>query len=329
LNRQDQVRIEEKVSNRNQDVTNQLSAIIRVPGSTSNLGPAFDAVGLALGLHLRVEVSPTAGPSKLSYSGEDERLIPCNGTNLIWRVMESAAGRFGGKLPPFDVRVNNEIPITKGLGSSASACLAGAAAAGLLCGLQLTAEDLLEFVSELEGHPDNVAPSLYGGLVASISGKPVRCSRCLFPDSWSVVAVTPALELETKRARAVLPPVLSYKDAVFNVQRSAFLMAQIVQGRREGIREAMRDRLHQPYRCDLLPGLREILDMPDQEGLVGVALSGAGSTVVAFADGNAEAIGESIRAIFRLHGLSSQVRVLKPDNTGLTIQNSQVGGTRL
>jgi homoserine kinase len=260
------------------------------------------------------------GASRLQYSGQDKSLIPCDSSNLIWRVMELVAGRQGKKLPPFDLRVQNDIPVTKGLGSSASACLAGAAAAGFLCDFRLSPEDLLDIAVGLEGHPDNVAPALYGGLVASISGKPIQCSRCSFPDSWSIVAVTPAFEVETKRARSILPPDVSRADAIFNVQRAAFLMAQIVQGRSEGIREAMADRLHQPYRSQLVPGFCEILEMPDQPGLLGVALSGAGPTMVAFADSNAAQIGDSIRAIFERHGLESQVRLLKPDHEGLTIQ---------
>jgi homoserine kinase len=296
-------------------------AIITVPASTSNLGPAFDAVGLALQLHLKMDLClRDEGDSHLRYSGQDESLIPCDSSNLIWRVMEIVAGRLGKKLPPFDLQVQNDIPVTKGLGSSASACLAGAAAAGFLCEITLSPEDLLEIAVGFEGHPDNVAPALYGGLVASINGKPVRCSRCRFPDSWSIVAVTPAFELETKRARSVLPPGVSHADAVFNVQRAAFLMAQIVQGRGEGIREAMADRLHQPYRSPLVPGFCEILEMPDQPGLLGIALSGAGPTVIALAASNAAQIGESIGAIFRRHDLDSRVRLLKPDHAGLTIQ---------
>ncbi len=299
-------------------------AVITVPASTSNLGPAFDSVGLAVQLYLKLDLRlRVEGTSRLHYSGQDEGLIPCDSSNLIWQVMELVAGRHGKKLPPFDLQVKNEIPVTKGLGSSASACLAGAAAAGFLCDINLLPEDLLEIGVGLEGHPDNVAPALYGGLVASIGGKPVRCSRCRFPDSWSIVAVTPAFELETKRARAVLPPDVSRADAIFNVQRAAFLMAQIVQGRGEGLREAMADRLHQPYRSGLVPGFCEILEMPDQPGLLGLALSGAGPTVIAFVDADGAQIGDSISAIFQRHGLESQVRLLKADPKGLTIQTME------
>ncbi len=296
------------------------AATIRVPASTSNLGAAFDAVGLALRLYLRVEVqeSETAG-NRIEVAGEDAQLIPCDESNLIWRVARETALRYGSKLPPCALRIENEIPITKGLGSSAAACLAGAAAASFLCGLQLTMEDLLREAAVREGHPDNVAPALLGGLVSSISGETILCSRSEFPSDWSIIAVTPQFELQTSLARSVLPSQVPRQDAVFNVQRAAFLMAQLVQGRREGLREAMRDALHQPYRCALIPGLAEILSMQGYEGLLGIALSGAGSTVVALADSNEQEIGRRIGHIFSEHGLASQVRVVKADNDGLSV----------
>lgn len=294
---------------------------IRVPASTSNLGAAFDAVGLALRLYLRLELRRIGeGPSRLEFEGKDAHLVPADESNLIWRVMAETAGRAGRQLPPFHLRIVNEIPITKGLGSSASACLAGAAAADRLCGLGLRAQDLLELAASREGHPDNVAPSLLGGLVASMGGARIRCARALFPESWTVVAVTPDFELETRRARAALPREIPHADAVFNVQRAAFLMAQIIQGRGEGLRQAMEDRLHQPYRSRLLPGFDEILGMEDSPGLLGVALSGAGSTVVAFADADAAGIGARIQAIFSRHGLESEVRLLGADNDGLVCE---------
>src|SRR5205814_5405667 len=141
-------------------------------------------------------------------------------------------------------------------------------------------------------------------------GDRILCSRAEFPMSWTIVAVTPRYELETKSARAALPPLVPYRDAVYNVQRVAFLMAQLTRGCREGVREAMRDRLHQPYRSPLLPGLQEILGMEELEGLIGVALSVAGSTVVALADGNESELGACIHEIFKEHGLESQVRLL-------------------
>jgi len=299
---------------------------IRVPASTSNLGSAFDAAGLALQLYLRLVVQRlSSGPSRIVVSGLDRRLIPEGPDNYVWRVMDDVARANGAQLPAFFMRMDNEIPITKGLGSSAAASVAGAAAAAALCGLDLSREWILDFATAKEGHPDNAAPAVFGGLISSISGDRTLCSRAEFPGEWTVVAVTPDFELETRKARAVLPAHIPYADAVHNVQRAAFLMAQLVRGKREGIREAMKDRLHQTYRSSLLPGLAEILSMPDEPGLLGVALSGAGSTVMAFTDANAEAIGALIQAAFARHGLSSQVRLLTADNCGLVCEGGDVG----
>ena len=294
---------------------------IRIPASTSNLGSAFDAVGLALQLYLSVIVRKLErAPSSIEFQGQGERLVPRDNKNLIWSVMDDVARRKGQQLPPFSICVKNEIPIARGLGSSAAACLAGITAADYLCSLNLNDEDVLELATAFEGHPDNVAPALFGGLVASIGGDKILCSRSEFPSGWKVVIVTPDFALETKLARSVLPSKVPHHDAIFNVQRAAFLMAQLVQGRREGVREAMNDQLHQPYRSSLIPGFPEILAMEPCEGLIGIALSGAGSSVVAFADARAQEIADRIRSIFVRHGLSAEARLLNADTRGLVLQ---------
>jgi homoserine kinase len=294
---------------------------IRVPASTSNLGSAFDSVGLALQLYLTLEMRRLdRGPSRMEFSGEDAHLIPTDASNLVWRTMEEIAAEAATALPFFSAKVNNQIPITKGLGSSAAAGLAAAAAVNFLCGLEWPSERLLELVALREGHPDNASPSLWGGLVASIGGKKILCTKSAFPQDWTIVAVTPDFELETKLGRSILPDRVSRQHAVFNVQRAAFLMAQLVRGRREGLREAMSDRLHQSYRVQLLPGLKEVLTVEDCEGLLGVALSGAGPTVVALADSHEAEIGARISDIFRSRGISARTRLLKADNTGLVVE---------
>jgi homoserine kinase len=239
--------------------------------------------------------------------------------------MTGAAARHGRRLPPFALRVENRIPIGRGLGSSAAAVLAGVAAADFLCRLDLSEAELLAAATEVEGHPDNVAAALLGGLVASVSAGTVLSSRIEFAARWSIVVAIPDFALSTREARAALPAEVPHRDAVFNVQRAAFLIAQLARGRREGVREAMRDRLHQPYRSRLVPGLAEILALDGVPGLVGIALSGAGPSVLAFADGEAEAIGARLRATFAAHGVSAEVRILEPDNAGL-VREAREGG---
>lgn len=295
---------------------------ITIPASTSNLGPGFDAVGLALKLYLTLEVSRLdSGPCRIAYQGPEAHLVPADESNLIWRAMRLTAARAGATLPPFALEIRNEIPITKGLGSSAAASLGGVVAADFLCGLKLSAQQWLGLATELEGHPDNAAPSLWGGLVVSMSGETILCSRCEFPEDWTVVAVTPDFELETRLARAVLPEKVPHKHAVFNVQRASYLVAQLIQRRTEGLRDAMADHLHQPYRSALIPGLAEILAMKDREGLLGVALSGAGPTVIALADSHEMEIGRAMQDIFAHNGLSSRMRLLKADLHGLTLES--------
>ena len=156
--------------------------------------------------------------------------------------------------------------------------------------------------------------------MASIAAEKVYCSKLRFPPEWTVVAVTPGLELSTKIARSVLPASIPRWHAIYNIQRTAFLMAQLVQGKREGLREAMRDLLHQPYRYKLVPGLEEILSLQNRQGLLGIALSGAGPTILAFADSHEAEIAAAICDILRTHGLSAQARLLKADNAGLVIE---------
>lgn len=295
---------------------------ITVPASTSNLGSGFDAVGLALKLYLTLDVRRLdTGPCRIAYQGPEAHLVPPDESNLIWRAMRLAAERAGQELPAFSLEIRNDIPIAKGLGSSAAASLGGVVAADYLCGLKLSAQQWLALATELEGHPDNAAPSLWGGLVVSMSGEKILCSRCEFPEDWTVVAATPDFELETRLARAVLPEKVLHKHAVFNVQRAAFLVAQLVQRRTEGLREAMADCLHQPYRSALIPGLAEILAMEDREGLLGVALSGAGPTVIALADSHEKEIGRAMQDVFAHYGLSSRVRLLKADHQGVTLES--------
>ncbi len=294
---------------------------MRIPGATGNLGSAFDAAGIALRLYLSAEVIRLeTGPSRLEVRGQDAHLIPSDESNLAWTAMTATAARAKAVLPPFHLKLENEIPVSRGLGSSSTACLAGVAAADFLCGLQLARGEWLRTAAELEGQPDNVAPSLLGGFVVAITGQRIFCSKARLPSGWTIVAVIPELELETRKARRVLPERVALRDAVFNVQRASFLAAQIVQGKSEGLREAMRDLLHQPYRARLVPGLDELIGMRDREGLIGVALSGSGPTVIALAESCEEEIGAEMQEIFRRNGLESTCRLLAADNDGMAVQ---------
>ncbi len=296
-----------------------------LPASTSNLGPGFDCFGLALKLYLTVRcaVVPDAKQEcRVRTTGATEnRAVPRNASNLIYRAMVFAAKREGVSLSPVDLVVHNEIPLASGLGSSAAAIVAGIKLGGLINGKDLKDQTIQNYATEFEGHPDNVTASLFGGFVASCvrNDGTVVTTRFEWPAQIKAVVVSPRSQLPTHVARAALPRTISRADAVHNLQRSALFISALAQQRYDLFWEAMRDRLHQPKRESLVPGLAEALALPQMPGLLGVALSGAGPSIVALVDDHAEAIGNKIANCFRAHKIQSTVRVLDVDNEGCRV----------
>src|ERR1700730_14356248 len=250
---------------------------LRVPASSANLGPGFDALGLALGLSLYCNFRKS---DKLSIrvEGRDAHMIPETEENLIWQTALAVAKEATGEtLPSIDLLVVNEIPIGKGLGSSAAALTAGVVIADELLGLGWKPLRVLDEAARIEGHPDNVAACVLGSIVASAidSGGATRAVRLHLPERFGVAVVLPDCMLLTVEARSVLPQTYSRADVVFNVQRSALLIAALTTGTVSAFPVALEDRLHQPYRARLIPGLEEILRLR-APGLLGCCLSGAG-----------------------------------------------------
>ena len=294
---------------------------VRVPASTSNLGAGFDCFGLGLQLYLAVKgtVAPEMNePCQVESAGEGELELARGADNLIYRAMSFAAEREGWALPPVRLAVHNEIPLGRGLGSSAAAIVAGITLGALVCGKEIEDDVALNYALEMEGHADNVAAAVYGGLtVACISedGRALVVKRT-WPRGLKVIAVSPDAHLKTSVAREALPREVGFKDAVHNLQRAALFVAAVETGAYHLLWEAMQDRLHQRHRETLLPGLAEALAMPKQEGLLGLALSGSGPTIIALALGRFQEIGERIASNFRRHGMGVTVRLLDVDNEG-------------
>ncbi|HEX6719394.1 MAG TPA: homoserine kinase [Pyrinomonadaceae bacterium] len=298
-------------------------AEVRVPASTSNLGPGFDCFGLALKLYLTVSATaaPDASePCRVTTTGSKENeVLPRNAVNLIYRAMSFAAEREGASLPPVELLAHNEIPLASGLGSSAAAIVAGIKLSALLTATEIPDEKILNYATEFEGHPDNVAAALYGGFVANCTSNDgtVLSAKFEWPAQVRVLVVSPHSQLPTHVARAALPRTISRVDAVHNLQRTALFTAAIAQQRFDLLWEAMRDRLHQPHRESLVPGLAEALALPRMPGLLGLALSGAGPSIVSLVDGNEEEIGARIADCFRAHKIDSTIRTLDVDNEGI------------
>jgi homoserine kinase len=297
---------------------------VRVPATTANLGPGFDALGLALRLHNTVELDAAPSP-RIEIEGEGAMSLPRDTSHLAYRaalaVVESR-GRHGGAAPrAFHLRQHNRIPLARGLGSSAAAIVGGAAAANALLGGPLDPQALIDLAAGLEGHPDNVAPAVLGGLVACVtteSGK-IRWTR-LIPKRLRVVIAIPEFAVSTAEARHLLPEAVPFRDAVFNVTRTALLVAALAEGRMDLLDEATRDRLHQPYRARLVPGLDAVFAAAREAGAHGVALSGSGPTVVAF--GEAPGIGEAMRRAFQAAGTACRAIDAEVDTDGTVVETA-------
>jgi homoserine kinase len=313
------------------------SFTVRVPASTSNLGAGFDTFSLALQLYLTVTAkvrSDGSAKCRVTSTGEGSTsgLLSATEDNLIFRAMSFAAERAGWNLPPVQLDVYNELPLGRGLGSSAAAIVAGITLAALICDRELESATVLRYALEMEGHADNVAAAYHGGWVVSCvkpDGRVLVVTRP-WPTDLKVVVVSPEALLQTAKTRSALPATIDRGDAIHNLQRVALFGSAVETRRYDLLWEAMQDRMHQPYRQSLVPGLTEALATPRQPGLLGIALSGSGPSVMALASDHEAEIGEAIANCFRRHDMPATVRVLEVDGDGwkATATNSSVQARR-
>jgi len=295
-------------------------ARVRVPASTANLGSGFDTLGMALTLYNEVELTEEGEGLQLVVDGEGKAVLEKAGVqNLVVRAIQATLEDLGTRRPGLRVRQTNRIPLRRGLGSSAAACLGGIAAAARLAGVELSTDEILARALPFEGHPDNIAPALMGGLTASaiVEGRVVS-ARVPVPERLKAVVVIPSLEMTTKRAREVLPKQVPFQDAVFNLTRLALLLAGLATDRLDLLAAGSEDRLHQPYRAGLLPGMEAIIEEGRRAGALAVFLSGAGSSLLALVSGNGEEIGRRMSERWqREFGMENSVRLLEIDRQGL------------
>ena len=293
---------------------------VRVPASSANLGPGFDTLGLALSIHLECRFRP-AEQLEIALTGRDVGGIPADSTNLIWQTAVQVAEAQGRVMPPIRLEVHNEIPLGKGLGSSAAALTAGVAIANGALELGWDDHRMLDEAARIEGHPDNVAAAVLGSITTAAIGADgvTRAIRLEIPDSFSIAVVCPDFELATKGMRGVLPNCYSREDAIFNLQRATLLVAALATGAKEVFPDAMFDRLHQPYRMGSVPGMKEILDLR-APGLLGCAMSGAGpSMLVLFETGHEDVVDLAV-AEFERAGKRAEAMFPQIDRDGLTVE---------
>jgi homoserine kinase len=297
-----------------------MKILIKVPATSANLGPGFDALGLALDLWNETTITLTKEFS-VKVQGEGAEKLTSNKNNLIVRAAQRLAERAGKVLPSFHTECVNRIPLSSGMGSSSAAILTGLLAGNALLDNPFTRDDVLNLASEMEGHPDNVAPALMGGLVVSMveEGKVIARQIPIATDIHITIAL-PDFYFSTKQARAALPKRVPSKDAVHNISRAVLVVEAVRTGDLDLLGKVMTDKLHQPYRLKLIPGAQQAMNAAKEAGASAVALSGAGPSLIAFSSETEAGIGESMRRAFEAAGLGGRIFRLGVSSRGAEIQ---------
>lgn len=305
-----------------------LRAVVKVPGTSANCGPGFDCLGLATTIYNYLDLTLLrANKIVVESRGVGSENIPRGRRNLAWQAVRRLLQEVGreDEFKGAIIRMKNNVPISRGLGSSSTAIVAGLTAANEILGAPLDKHRLLRLATELEGHPDNVAPALFGGFTVSVMDKgEVQTFSFLPRIKLKLVVAVPEFELSTRLARKVLPKNVSLKDAVFNVSRASMLIAALVEGREEFLPLAFDDALHQPYRKKLVPGMSEVFTAARNAGALGAAISGAGSCLIAFttaASGLENKIATAMVDTFKAHDVKSSALILDVDKHGAQIIN--------
>ncbi len=306
------------------------SVTVLTPATSANLGPGFDSLGLALQLYNRFEVEERKGDPQqpvIEIEGALGSELSTGADNLFFRSFALLFERMEIAVPPVRIRTTTNIPPGCGLGSSATAVVGGLVAANewlRFKGVALPKEELLELAVEAEAgnHPDNVAPALLGGLVAttSMEGK-IHAIKTPFPDEIKAVIFTPSFPMDTIAGRKLLPASYSKADVTFNTGRVALLLTALQMGRYEVIGEAMQDRLHQPYRQALFPAMPDIIQAAIAAGAYGASLSGGGSSLIALTSSRFNDVLRAMETTARAAGIEGTGRILRADQNGARVLN--------
>ena len=296
---------------------------VRVPGTSANCGPGFDAIGVACTIYNDLELTLKGEEGLvIEIEGEGAANIPADERNIVLRAIRTILKRAHreDEVKGFHIRMTNHIPLSRGLGSSAAAIVAGLKAANALLGNRFSRRELLQMATNIEGHPDNVAPAIFGGFTISVVTRGrVECFSLMPRMPLKLVVAVPEFPLSTRLARSVLPEQVKMKDAVFNLSRAALLVAVLTKGQPRFLRNAFADALHQPYREKLIPGMKDVFRAACRAGALGASLSGAGPCLIAYTLENEEAVGQAMVEAFKEHEIEAHALQLSLDAHGARI----------
>lgn len=295
---------------------------IQIPATSANMGPGFDSIGIAVSLYNHIWVEPQEKGLTIEVKRKQEIAVPMDETNLIYQTMKYFYDQKELPMPGVHIIQEDYIPMVRGLGSSAACIVGGLFAANELAGRPCGKEELAQMAAKLEGHPDNSNPAIFGSMVVGAQDeKGMKHVRLELPDDLIFAIMVPNFPVSTEKARGVLPDTYSRGDMVFNASRAALLIASMMTGKYENFDMAMQDRVHQPYRSVLIPGMDEIFAHAKEFGAVASYLSGAGSTLMAMVTAEqAEGFERKMSEYLRTLEHNWKLTLLQPDRVGVKVE---------
>ena len=295
-------------------------ARVSIPATSANLGPGFDALGLALSLRNQVVIEEQDAPTSLEIQGEGDMRLPRNESNIVIKSIETVYRKVGEQVPNLKVTLINAIPPGSGFGSSAAAIIGGMVGANILLDSPLSREELLRMAVEMEGHPDNACAAMLGGLVISSFSDEGLVYRRVPVAPLKVAAVRPDQVSLTEELRAMLPKTVPLADAAVNIGRAALVVQALAEGDLDLLGEVMKDRLHEPYRKVSIPGYMQAVNAALSAGAAAIAISGSGPSLIAFASSNHEQISAAMKDAFdKATSRPARAWVLSVESQGVQI----------
>ena len=310
-----------------------MKVTVKVPATSANIGPGFDCLGLALPIYNTVTIEETVLPGtgiEINLLSENEVLdemifdnVPKDENSIVYKAVEMLYNSIGQEPSELKINIQTQIPITRGLGSSASVVVGGLIAANKLLGSPADLAALLSIATEVEGHPDNVAPAILGGFVLASQEDDgsIITEKLNWPEDWDITVCIPDFELSTNIARSVLPENVPLSHAVYNAKHLAMLIQAVNSKNEKLMKAALHDKLHQPYREKLVPGMKEIMEaFKHEDGVIGCVLSGAGPSMLVISHKyDLDKIKSTVRDIWEGQSIKSDIRTLKIENKGAEI----------